>query len=184
MSKILDNKFIKFLGTIFRVAIWICALLILSVILIQKVFNNKVAIGNIRIFTIATGSMLPEYKIGDVIIVGKKDYDKIVVGDDLVYQGMVGSYKDKVITHRIINVNYDGKEYKYETKGINAENKDPIVSESQVYGVVKFKPVTLSTISRILNNSFGFYFLIFVPIALLIFLEILDFLKSKEEENE
>ena len=182
MSKIQDNKFFKFMDTIFKIIIWTLAILILSVIVIQRVFNNKVALGNIRIFTIATGSMLPEYKIGDVIIVSKKDLDKIVVGDDLVYQGMVGSYKGKVITHRVISTNFDGKAYSFETKGINADNKDPIVSEKQVFGTVKYKPVTLSIISRILNNSFGFYFLIFVPISLLIFLEVLDFLKSREEQ--
>ena len=181
MSSIMDNKFVKVVSTIFRVVVWIAAILIFSVIVIQRVFDNKLAIGNVRIFTIATGSMLPEYKIGDVIIVGKKSFDKIVVGDDLVYQGMVDSYKDKVITHRVINTNYDGKTYSYETKGINALNPDPIVEEAQVYGVVKFKPVTLSLISRVLNNSVGFYFLIFVPISLLVFLEIMDFLKSREE---
>ena len=51
-----------------------------------------------------------------------------------------------------------------------------------MYGVVKYKAVVLSFLSGILNNSFGFYFLIFVPIAFLIFLEIIDFIKSKEEE--
>ena len=184
MKKILENKVVKVILTILKALVWIFAFLILGIILMQKVFNNKITINNYRIFTIATGSMLPEYKIGDVIFVGQKDYSKIEVGDDLVYQGKVDSYKGKIITHRIVNINYTGQKYEYTTKGINNPLEDPIVSEDQVYGVVLYKPVTLSIISRILNNSYGFYFLVFVPIALLIFLEIFDFIKSLEEKNE
>ena len=178
----MNNKFIKIFLTIFRVLFWIVVIMILGVIIMQKVFDNKIAFKNILIFTVATGSMLPEYKIGDVIIVGQKDYDKIEVGDDLVYEGKVASYKDKIITHRVISINYNGKNYDYTTQGINNPEPDPIVNQSQVYGVVKYKPITLSIISHILLNSFGFYFLVFVPIAFLVFLETLDFIKSKEEK--
>ena len=177
-----NNKIIKVLLTIFRLLFWIFTILILCVIVMQKVFDNKIAFKNIRIFTVATGSMLPEYKIGDVVIVGQKDFDKIEIGDDLVYEGKVRDYKGKIITHRVISINYDGKSYDYTTQGINNPEPDPIVNQSQVFGVVKYKPITLSIISHILLNNYGFYFLVFVPIAFLIFLEILDFIKSKEEE--
>jgi len=181
MKKIRDNKFLKFLLMLIKIIFWIITILVIGIIIMQKVFNNRIAIKNIRIFTVATGSMLPEYKIGDVIIVGQKDYDKIEVGDDLVYEGTVRDYKDKIITHRVIDINYDGSVYNYTTKGINNDEADPIVNQSQVYGVVKYKPITLSIISHILLNSYGFYFLVFVPIAFLIFLEILDIIKAREE---
>ncbi len=182
MKKILNNKFVKVITTIFKVIVWVIAILIVAVIVMQRVFNNKVSISNFRIFTIATGSMLPEYEIGDVIIVGNKDYDKIKIGDDLVYMGEEKDYKGKIITHRVINTNYNGKEYSYTTQGISNPEPDPLVNQKQVYGVVKYKPVVLSLLSHILNNSYGFYFLVFVPIALLIFLEILDFIKEREEK--
>lgn len=182
MKKIMDNKFIKFIVGLIRLVVWIIAIMVVVLILVQRVFNNKIALGNYRIFTIASGSMLPEYKIMDVILVGSKDYDKIKVGDDLVYMGKVDSYKDKIITHRVINVENNNGVYKYTTKGINNPLEDPIVDQSQVYGVVKYKTVVLSFLSGIMNNSYGFYFLVFVPVAFLIFLEIIDFIKGKEEE--
>ena len=178
----MNNKAFKIIVGILRAIIWVIAILIVAVILVQRVFNNKVTISNFRIFTIATGSMVPEYEIGDVIIVGSKDYDKIKIGDDLVYMGEEKDYKGKIITHRVININYNGKDYTYKTQGISNPEPDPLVNQKQVYGVVKYKPVTLSLLSHILNNSYGFYFLVFVPIALLIFLEILDFIKEKEEK--
>lgn len=182
MKKIMDNKFIKFIVGLIRLVVWIIAIMVVVLILVQRVFNNKIALGNYRIFTIASGSMLPEYKIMDVILVGSKDYDKIKVGDDLVYMGKVDSYKDKIITHRVINVENNNGVYEYTTKGINNPLEDPIVEQSQVYGVVKYKTVVLSFLSGIMNNSYGFYFLVFVPVAFLIFLEIIDFIKGKEEE--
>lgn len=178
----MDNKFIKFIVGLIRLVVWIIAIMVVVLILVQRVFNNKIALGNYRIFTIASGSMLPEYKIMDVILVGSKDYDKIKVGDDLVYMGKVDSYKDKIITHRVINVENNNGVYEYTTKGINNPLEDPIVEQSQVYGVVKYKTVVLSFLSGIMNNSYGFYFLVFVPVAFLIFLEIIDFIKGKEEE--
>lgn len=184
MKKILDNKFIKFIFGLIKAIVWIAAILIVVVILTQRIFDNKMAVGDYRIFTIATGSMLPEYQISDVIIVGNKDYDKIKVGDDLVYMGEEDTYKDKIITHRVINIENKDGTYYYTTKGINNPLEDPIVSQKQVYGVVKYKTVILSFFSHILNNTYGFYFLVFIPIALLIFLEILDYIKGKEEKLE
>lgn len=182
MKKIMDNKILKFITGLIRVIVWIIAIMVVVLILVQRVFNNKIALGNYRLFTIASGSMLPRYKIMDVILVGSKDYDKIKVGDDLVYMGKVDSYKDKIITHRVINIENKNGEFEYTTKGINNPLEDPVVNQNQVYGVVKYKTVILSFLSGILNNSFGFYFLVFVPISFLIFLEILDFVKAKEEE--
>ena len=52
----------------------------------------------------------------------------------------------------------------------------------KIYGKVVYKPVVLSFLSGILNTKLGFYLLIFVPVAFLIFLEILDYIKRKEGE--
>ncbi len=182
MKKFLDNKFVKLVMGIVKAAVWIAAILIVVVIVTQRVFDNKAAVGDYRIFTIATGSMIPVYNISDVILVGSKDYDKIKVGDDLVYMGEKETYKGKIITHRVINIENKDGTYYYTTKGVNNPLEDPVVSEKQVYGVVLYKTIFLSFFSHILNNSFGFYFLIFVPIALLIFLEILDYIKGREEK--
>ena len=182
MKKFLDNKIVRIVMGIVKALVWIAAILIVVVIITQRVFDNKAAVGDYRIFTIATGSMIPVYNISDVILVGSKDYDKIKVGDDLVYMGEKDTYKGKIITHRVINIENKDGTYYYTTKGVNNPLEDPVVSQKQVYGVVLYKTIFLSFFSHILNNSFGFYFLIIVPIALLIFLEILDYIKGKEEK--
>jgi signal peptidase I len=180
MSNILDNGFVKFLANLIRFLIWVFVVLIIVVVAVQRIFNNNVSIANYRMFSIASGSMMPEYKIFDVIISKEEPLSDIKKGDDLVYLGAVDDYKGKVITHRVVDIVKKSGQYYFKTQGISNPAPDPIVTGSQVYGIVVFRPVVLTFLSHILNNSYGLYFLIFVPTAFLIFLEIIDKLNEKE----
>lgn len=53
-------------------------------------------------FTIASESMVPDYKVGDIIISKKVDTNNLNVGDDITYVGEKGELKGLVITHRIV----------------------------------------------------------------------------------
>ena len=182
MSKVLDNKFIKFLLKFIKVVVWIFVLLIIFVILVQRIFNNRVSIGSFRMFTVVTGSMEPIYNVGDVVISKEVDPSTITEGDDVVYLGKVNDFKDKIVTHRVIKIDSKDGEYYFTTKGVNNDYSDPVINSNQIYGKVVYKPVVLSFLSSILNTKLGFYLLIFVPVAFLIFLEILDYIKRKEGE--
>lgn len=184
INEILNNGFIKFLLKLVKGIIWVFVILIMVVILIQRIFNNEVSIGSFRMFTVVTGSMVPVYNVNDVIIAKEEEPSKIKKGDDLVYLGEVGDFKDKIVTHRVISIKQKDGDYYFQTKGVANNTSDPVISSDQVYGKVVYKAVILSFLSGILNNSYGLYFLLFVPIAFLIFLEILDRIKDKEEELE
>ena len=184
INEILNNGFIKFLLKLVKGIIWVFVILIMVVILIQRIFNNEVSIGSFRMFTVVTGSMVPVYNVNDVIIAKEEEPSKIKKGDDLVYLGEVGDFKDKIVTHRVISIKQKDGDYYFQTKGVANNTSDPVISSVQVYGKVVYKAVILSFLSGILNNSYGLYFLLFVPIAFLIFLEILDRIKDKEEELE
>lgn len=182
MSKVLDNKFIKFLLKFIKVIVWIFVLLVIFVILVQRIFNNRVSIGSYRMFTVVTGSMEPVYNVGDVVISKEVEPSTINKGDDVVYLGEKNDFKDKIVTHRVIKIENKDGEYYFTTKGVANDYSDPVISSDQIYGKVVYKPVVLSFLSGILNTKLGFYLLIFVPVAFLIFLEILDYIKRKEGE--
>lgn len=184
INEILNNGFIKFLLKLVKGIIWVFVILIMVVILIQRIFNNEVSIGSFRMFTVVTGSMVPVYNVNDVIIAKEEEPSNIKKGDDLVYLGEVGDFKDKIVTHRVISIKQKDGDYYFQTKGVANNTSDPVISSDQVYGKIVYKAVILSFLSGILNNSYGLYFLLFVPIAFLIFLEILDRIKDKEEELE
>ena len=182
MSKVLDNKFIKFLLKFIKVIVWIFVLLVIFVILVQRIFNNRVSIGSYRMFTVVTGSMEPVYNVGDVVISKEVEPSTINKGDDVVYLGEKNDFKDKIVTHRVIKIENKDGEYYFTTKGVANDYSDPVISSDQIYGKVVYKPVVLSFLSGVLNTRLGFYLLIFVPVAFLIFLEILDYIKRKEGE--
>ena len=171
-------KILKGTFKILKVLLTLLIVLIVSIILLQRVFNNKVSIGGYRIFTIITESMVPVYNVFDVIISKNIDAENIKVGDDVVYLGSEGSFADKIITHRVIEIENENNTYNFTTQGIANTGIDPVINESQIYGVVVKKSVILSFISKLVNNSFGFYFLILIPLAILIVSEIVDKVKK------
>ena len=185
INKLRENKAIKIIGNILYYLLVIIVLLILAVVLFQRVSNNNASIGGIRIFNIVTESMVPEYNVGDILVSKSIDPSNVKVGDDLVYLGNTGSFQDKIITHRVIAIEQDenGK-YLFHTQGIANPEPDPVVSEDQIYGIIIYKTVILSFISKIINNLFGFYFLIFVPLTVLIIVKIIKIHESKDEEDE
>lgn len=185
INKLRENKAIKIIGNILYYLLVIIVLLILAVVLFQRVSNNNASIGGIRIFNIVTESMVPEYNVGDILVSKSIDPSKVKVGDDLVYLGNTGSFQDKIITHRVIAIEQgeDGK-YLFYTQGIANPEPDPVVSEDQIYGTIIYKTVILSFISKIINNLFGFYFLIFVPLTVLIIVKIIKIHGEKDDEDD
>mgnify|MGYP004695833949 FL=1 len=193
MQKLLDNKIFKVLTTIIKVAFLFVIIAYLAFILVQKIGDNK-SIGGYRIFTILTGSMKGVYDINDVVLVKEVDKKTLKVGDDIAYLGEKDSYKGKIVTHRIINIENKNNQMIIHTKGVSNILEDPVITNNKIYGKVESKLKFISLINKTIKNKYGFFFLIFVPLVLVIFLEIADtitdqklekqLLKKRESEDE
>ena len=188
LRKVLDSKYFQIPYKIIKTIIFIMLIVYLAFILCQRLSGNK-SICGYRLFAVATGSMVPDYQINDVLAIKKVSHNELKVGDDITYLGTKQDVNGRIVTHRIIKiVNKDGKK-QYITKGINNEVEDPVIEEGQIYGKVVGKVPIISEINHIVKNQYGFFFLIFLPIVLVIFLEIADTVtdikKDKlEYENE
>ncbi len=181
-------KVLKIIGNILYYMLVVLIILILAVVILQRVTNNNVTIAGIRIFNIVTESMVPKYQVGDILIAKSVDPSSIKEGDDLVYLGTEDSFEGKIVTHQVIQIEEENGEYKFHTKGIANEVEDPVVSQDQVYGIIIYKTYILSFISKTINNLYGFYFLIFVPLTVLIIINIIKIINehkaAKEEDKE
>ena len=104
IKKIKDNKFLKIVTGVIKAIISIIIILVVAVILVQRVTNNKFNLGGYGLYTVVTTSMVPKYNVGDMILAKQVDTNTIKVGDDVVYLGEVDSYKDKIVTHQVINI--------------------------------------------------------------------------------
>lgn len=182
--------FIKFLWTIIRTILTIILVALLAIIITQRVSNNKKAIAGFRIFTVVTESMVPKYLVGDAIFTQTIAPEEIRVGDDITYLGTSESFKDKIVTHRVISKEKgeDGL-YIFQTKGIANDEADPKINETQIYGKVIYKIKSISYLNGIIGNLYGMYFAIFIPFGVIMFVEFVAYKRDKdkeeiEEENE
>ena len=183
LNKIKNNKELKIIGNIIYYILLALVILILAVVILQRVSKNNASIGGIRIFNIVTESMFPEYQIGDVLISKKIEPSKIKVGDDLVYLGTEQGFAGRVVTHRVVDIEESDGKYRFHTKGLANEVEDPVVQENQIYGIVIYKTYILSFITKIINNIYGFYFLIFIPLTILIIVKFVKIRNEKEKDD-
>ena len=168
MKKILKTTW-KVLEKIITIAILFISITIVT----QRVSNNENSFLGFRIFRVETGSMIPKYQIGDVILIKEKDIDKIKVGDDVTYYGTAGTMKGKIVTHQVIEITEEEGKKIFHTKGIANLAKDPVISGDQIDGVVLCKLRIVSALISVLSNGYVFYFCGVIPLTVLIFFTVI-----------
>ena len=170
-----ENKGLKIIKSVLNFVIALLVILFVIVVVLQRFSNNKLSFFNFRMFTVVSGSMKPTYDIGDVLISKETDASKIKVGDTISYLGRAGSFRDKVITHKVVGIEKDenGK-YVFRTKGTANLVEDPLVYQDQLYGVVVYKVKLL---------SYGMLIFVIIPLFYVIGSEILSFMLEKEEKR-
>ena len=125
-----DFKEKKTIKSIFSIFLIIVALIM--VMLVSNLFRFWLAV-------VASGSMEPTIKIGDIVIIDKsykKRLNELKVGDILVFKN-----NNKIYTHRIIEIREKSGRYIINTKGDRKENAidNWIATNDNIVGVVKFK---------------------------------------------
>ena len=152
MKKLL--KVLKYIG----LSILILLAVTFAYIFIQsKVFPDKVpSLFGYKPFIVLSGSMETELYKGDLAIVKRIDPKELKVQDIIAFR----EEKNRVVTHRIVEINTENGEVRFTTKGDNNnKNDDGFVKFDQVEGryvckikglgsvvLVMQKPLTLITI--------------------------------------
>ena len=169
--------------TILKMICVIVLLMIIAVLALQRFSNNKIAVGGIRIFNVATESMVPEYEVGDVLLVKEIDANSLKKGDDITYLGEQRSFENRVVTHRIVDIEEKDDKKVYHTKGIANDVEDPTITADRIYGKVIYKCIIISLLTKLMNNMTAFYIVVFIPVGILIFLQIKSYIDTQNEEK-
>lgn len=156
------KKIIKImLKILYQLLIIMCFLLILITVF-QKITDSNRSIGGYRIFRVITGSMIPEYDIGEVVISKEVNAKNIKVGDDIVYFGEYGDYKGKIIMHKVTAIDKDEEgSLTFHAKGLHSGSvEDPQIKEKQIYGVVKIKSKILTLLYKLATSIYSSFIII------------------------
>lgn len=158
------KKIIKIvLKILYQILIIMCVILTI-IIVFQKITNSNRSIGGYRIFRVITGSMEPEYDIGQVVISKEVDVKDIKVGDDIVYLGKYGEYNGKIIMHSVVEIDKDENgNLNFHAKGLHSSSvEDPQIKPNQIYGVVKFKSKILTILYELATSIYSSFIIITV----------------------
>lgn len=183
MSKTKEKKGVcKGILKTIEVIVTLILLVITLIILTQRISDNKYSFLGYKIFRVETGSMIPKYLIGDVLLVKYKDPNQLTVGEDVVYTGKSGTTNGKIITHQLIQIEEEDGQKIFHTKGIANSSEDPIVYEDQINGIVLGKMTILTLFCRLLTNRLMTYFLVILPLTIYIFFRIIHIglIKTKD----
>ena len=138
--------------------------IVLTILLSLIIAFNLCSIFNVsffhyRVYRIATGSMVPNLKVGELILV--KDDSKYMVGDVVTY-----AKNNVYITHRIVQIDGDN----VVTKGDNNNVNDDAITKNDVVGKMVYKLKIIGFINYLFSKPFTWIlaFMIGIVIVLLI----------------
>lgn len=185
IREILEKKSVKRLIKFFKAVAVIIILAFIFVVYLQRFSNNELSFFNYRMFTVISKSMEPKYTIGDVLFAKEVPPSSIAVGDDISYKGTYGDVRDKIVTHRVVNITQDEEtgKYLFHAKGLGNLIEDPIIEESQLYGKIVYKSIILSTIYKIIATNVGFYLCIIIPLLFVIGIEVVAIASERVEKK-
>ena len=132
-------------------------------------------------YVVASGSMIPELQVYDVLIVqGHVDFEDIQVGDIIVFDRPSG--QDRVIVHRVVSITDDNPKT-IRTKGDNnvasIPGTDFPITEKEYIGRVEYKIPQIGYVTQVLKPPTN-YILIVLVIGVMIVKEIIKRRNVKE----
>lgn len=191
MIKINKERFIKiksslnYVGKLISTAV-IILLLLVGGFLIYYVIEAKLVAHKegyepkISLYTIASGSMVPNINVYDIIVDLRVDSPSdIKPGDVITFKSTSPISKDVIVTHRVINVikNDDGS-YEYVTKGdYNPVSDSDTAKYSNIIGKVYMRLPQLGRIQFFLATKMGWFIIVLLPALGVIIYDALKLIK-------
>lgn len=131
-----------------------------------------------QVFTVISGSMEPEYSVGDLIYVKPVDVNTIQVGDPITF---VLNEDLAVATHRVIEIDTE-KQYFYTKGDVNEIPDAAPVHFNNVIGVPQFSIPLLGYVSDFIQNPPGTYITLAAGTVLILLVFLPDMIVKKKKE--
>lgn len=180
------NQLLKKASSVLSSAVIAVEIIIILFIVVTKISGGAPSLFGYRMYVIVSPSMSPEINVGDVIISKTYENETLSVDDVVQYQGRGGEIDGKIITHKIISIEGEGKDATIVTKGVANDDPDTPIRGSDVIAVMKYKTVLFGPMYNVFSSTAGFIFLVMLPLAGMIIYEVVNLAIEirKEKDNE
>ena len=149
-------------------------------VVVAAIFLMGSRVVGYRVFNIVSGSMEPEYSVGDLIYVKEVDPTTIVPGDVITF---VLNEDLAVATHRVVAV--DSVNRQFTTKGdANEDNDASSVHFNNLIGIPVFSIPLLGYVSSYIQSPPGMYVAIAFGVVLLAAVFLPDLIVSASNKKE
>lgn len=150
-----------------------------TTILVILVALLAIALVGVRLFgytpyAILSGSMTPQYQVGDLIYVREVAPEKIKPGDVITF---VADENLTIVTHRVSDVNPQERSFTTKGDANSTEDANPVLYEN-VLGVVQFSLPKLGFLSQFFASPSGRYVGIAILLALVLLMLLPGILKN------
>ncbi len=160
--------------------VWsIVSTILVVIVVLCAVFLMGSRIMGYRVFNVLSGSMAPQYNVGDLIYVKETDPKDVQVGDAITF---VLNEDLVVATHRVVKI--DAENSHFYTKGDANQTVDSTpVHFKNLIGVPQFSIPKLGYVSDFIQNPPGMYITIGAGIVLIILVFLPDMIKKKKKSQ-
>jgi signal peptidase len=155
-------------STILVVAIVLCAVFLMGSRLL-----------GFKCYTVISGSMKPDYNVGDLIYVKDVDVNTIKVGDPITF---ILNEDLVVATHRVVRIDTENQRFYTKGDANEIEDSEPVHFKN-VIGVPTFSIPKLGYVSEFVQNPPGSYVTIGIGIFLILIVFVPDMIGKKKEDN-
>lgn len=149
-------------------------------VVLLAVFLMGTRLMGYRVFNVISGSMAPQYNVGDLLYVEETDPSLVKVGDPITF---VLNENLVVATHRVVEINTENQYFVTKGDANNAADASP-VHFNNLIGVPKFKIPCLGYVSDFIQNPPGTYISIAIAVVLALIVFIPDMFKKKTGDSD
>ena len=161
--------------------VWnIVSSILVGMVVLLAVFLMGSRLVGYQVFNVISGSMEPEYSVGDLIYVKKVNTKDIKVGMPITF---VLNEDLVVATHRVIEVDVENQHFYTKGDANEIADNDP-VHFNNVIGVPQFSIPLLGYVSDFIQNPPGTYITVGVGAVLILLVFLPDFVGKKKQDEE
>lgn len=164
-------------------SVLICLLAVVMLLGVLTTRSGQVpSMAGYSLLRVLTKSMEPTIPVDSLLVVRQTPPEQLQPGDIISFYSPDPDLGGMVNTHRITGVEQQGAAFQFTTRGDanQLDDKFPVSGEAVIGRVVFISP-WLGTLLRLIGNPLIYFPMIFIPLGILIVLEIKTIIRTSKQ---